>query len=86
VPSSLAPTTAGAVEASKRPERPTVSVERALPIGALVAVHWVAHRRGPEPDYFDVTNAQQLGLVSSARNQWQATDDGRRALREHGWL
>ena len=55
------------------------------PIGALVAVHWVAHHTGPQPDAVAVIEAVDLGLVELGE-EWRATESGRAALGEHGWL
>jgi hypothetical protein len=55
------------------------------PIGALVAVHWVSHHAGPEPDAMGVIAASNLGLIELG-NEWRATERGRIALHEHGWL
>ena len=58
---------------------------RAWPIGALVAVHWVAHHAGPQPDAVAVIEAVNLGLMELG-DHWRATERGQTALREHGWL
>lgn len=57
----------------------------AWPIGALVAVHWVAHHAGPQPDAVAVIEAVNLGLMELG-DEWQLTERGQAALREHGWL
>jgi hypothetical protein len=55
------------------------------PIGALVAVHWVTYHAGPQPEAVAVIEAVNLGLVELG-DPWRATECGRDALREHGWL
>jgi hypothetical protein len=41
----------------------TVPVEGRWPIGTVVALHYVAHRCGPEPDPPDVIEAVKLDLI-----------------------
>jgi hypothetical protein len=55
------------------------------PIGALVAVHWVTYHAGPQPEAVAVIEAVNLGMVELG-DPWRATERGRAALREHGWL
>jgi hypothetical protein len=65
--------------------RPSPKVRTVWPIGALLAVHWVAHHAGPQPDAVAVIEVVELGLLELG-DEWRATERGLAALHEHGWL
>jgi hypothetical protein len=56
-----------------------------LSIGLVVAVHFVAHGCGPQPEPRDFIEAVHLGLIELG-DPWRVTERGQTALSEHGWL
>jgi len=54
-------------------------------IGLVVAMYFVAHRSGPQPEPCDFIESVHLGLIELG-DPWRVTERGQAALAEHGWL
>ena len=62
-----------------------VSVNDRWPIGTVVALHFVAHGRGPRPEAPDFIEAVNLDLIRLG-DPWRVTERGQAILAEYGWL